>query len=434
MADENRERIIAGLEDLGLSRNEAKVYYVLVSLGESKASEIAKKSGVAREKTYKALKRLKMKGYVKEIRGKPSKWIAEPPEKVFSPLIQDFKRRVSEQEAVLRELEELHIKARSKFDKREVSVWEVGEKDSEQLVYNLIKNTSEELNILLSPYHLSKFTYGVFKDLLKKISKKDLRINIVTWLLERDIFTHAKLNPYADVYILRDDPLDYSYIVSDGEAGVIIDQNQRCLYFTNPRIGNSIRSLIKLLTIRATPLNKYLDLYDAIGEIVEGAPLTNVTISNTLNSLLERLTSNIQRFGYNPNGDLMSIVTDTTINVLSEIFPKYREMSLIEKVRLLKTLFEALNGDSYVDIEGDTKKEKIYVTIELRYDMDGFKKYQEILGGRPLYPHPYILTLDHELRKAGYKRYVSLLTIDKTSEVMKIRYQYRRREGLKLRS
>ncbi len=434
MADENRERIIAGLEDLGLSRNEAKVYYVLVSLGESKASDIAKKSGVAREKTYKALKRLKLKGYVKEIKGKPSKWIAEPPEKVFSPLIQDFKRRVSEQEAVLKELEELHIKARSRFDKKEVSVWEVGEKDSEQLIYNLIKNTMEELDILLSPIHLTKFTYGEFKDLLKKVSKKDLKINIVTWLLDMDIFTHAKLNPYADVYILKENPLDFTYVISDGEVGVIIDQNLRCLYFTNKRIGNSVRSLIKLLIMRGTPLSKYLDLYDAIGEIVDGAPITVTSISHTLNNLLERLTSNIQRSKLGSNADILGLITETTIDTLSEIFPKYSEMSLIEKIRLLKTLFEALNGESIVDIEGDTKKEKIYVTIEFRYDMDGFKRYQEILGGKPLYPHPYILTLDHELRSSGYKRYVSLLTIDKTNEVMKIRYLYRRGKGLKLGS
>ncbi len=427
MADEARERIIAGLEDLGLSRNEAKVYYVLITLGESKASDIAKKSGVAREKTYKALKKLKSKGYVKEIKGKPSKWIAEPPDKIFNPTIEEIKKRVSEQEAIIKILEELHLKAKSKFDKQEVNVWEIGDRDSEQLIMNMVRNVSNKLEMVLSPYHLTKFTYGEFKDAIKKVSKKDVDIDIVTWLLDYDIFTHAKLNPYADVYILNENPLNNSYILVDGESGVIIQPDNRCIYFTNKKMSNAISGLINILISRATPLSRYLDLYDAIGEIVEGAPLNTDSISKVLNSLLERITNdflNINSLDENP----LDIMTESTISVLEKIFPKYREMSLNEKLKLLETLFESISNNVSLEIDPTTKRDKLYITISINYDPETLRKYHDFVNGKPLYPHPYIAAMDKELRNAGFKRGISLLTINRIDERIEIRYLYRKKE------
>ena len=427
MAEEAKERIIAGLEDLGLSRNEAKVYYILITLGESKASEIAKRSGVAREKTYKALKKLKSKGYVKEIKGKPSKWIAEPPDKIFNPTIEEIKRRVSEQEAIIKILEDLHLKARSKFDKQEVSVWEVGDRDSDQLILNLIKNANKRLEMVLSPYHLTKFTYGEYKDVLKKISKKDVEIHIVTWLLDYDIFTHAKLNPYADVYILTENPLNNSYVLCDGESGVILEPDNRCIYFTNKKICNAIEGLVTLMRERGTPLNRFLDLYDAIGEIVQGAPLNIGSIAKVSNMLLERITTEIQKMD-GVNAKPLDVLIDATINVLETIFPKYREMSLTEKLKLIETLFESLSDGISLEIDPTTKRDKMYVTLSIRYDPESIRKYHELINGKPLYPHPYIVAMDRELKNAGFSRGISLITVNRIEERIEIRYLYRKRE------
>ena len=420
---EGRERIIAGLEDLGLSRNEAKVYYVLVTLGESKASEIAKKSGVAREKTYKALKKLKARGYIKEIKGKPARWIAEPPEKIFSPTINEMKRRVNEQEAIIRTLEEFHLKARSRFDKQEVSVWEVGEKDSEQLITSMMKNVNDRLDMVLSPYHLTKFTYGEYKDILKKLRKKGIDINIVTWLLDYDIFTHAKLSPYADVYILTENPLNNSYILCDGESGAILEPDYRSIYFTNKRICRGVEGLIILLRNMGAPLNRYLDLYDAIGEIVKTAPLNNGSIVKVSNMLLEKITYEIQMVD-GVKQDPREILTDATINVLESIFPKYRDMSLTEKLKLLETLFESLSSNTSLEIDPTIGRDKMYITLTIKYDSESIKTYQQLINGKPLYPHPYIVAIDKELRSSGYRRRISLITINRVEGKIEIRYLY----------
>lgn len=50
------------LEELGLSRNEARVYEALLSLGSAKAGRVAKHAGVERTSTYNALQQLLSKG------------------------------------------------------------------------------------------------------------------------------------------------------------------------------------------------------------------------------------------------------------------------------------------------------------------------------------------------------------------------------------
>ncbi|MBW3017352.1 hypothetical protein KY316_03180, partial [Candidatus Woesearchaeota archaeon] len=54
------------LEDLGLSKNEAKVYLSLIHLGSSTAGAISKNNKVPRPNVYDALERLKEKGLAAE--------------------------------------------------------------------------------------------------------------------------------------------------------------------------------------------------------------------------------------------------------------------------------------------------------------------------------------------------------------------------------
>ena len=55
------------LEDVGLSRQEAKIYITVLKLGMPKASIIAQKTGMARGGVYYTLKLLKEKGFISEV-------------------------------------------------------------------------------------------------------------------------------------------------------------------------------------------------------------------------------------------------------------------------------------------------------------------------------------------------------------------------------
>ncbi|GAB6101253.1 hypothetical protein JCM16138_04760 [Thermococcus atlanticus] len=78
--------VIENMKLLGLREYEARIYATLVVLGPSKASEIAKESGVPRPRVYDVLKELHRKGFVDISEGNPAYFRAVEPEKVIASL------------------------------------------------------------------------------------------------------------------------------------------------------------------------------------------------------------------------------------------------------------------------------------------------------------------------------------------------------------
>lgn len=71
------------LQELGLSRNHAKVYLSLLKTGRSSIRQVSAKSGINRGTTYDALKELNKAGLVSfNIQGQRRKYFAESPQKI----------------------------------------------------------------------------------------------------------------------------------------------------------------------------------------------------------------------------------------------------------------------------------------------------------------------------------------------------------------
>lgn len=69
---EEFDSIIKTLRDIGLTEYEAKTYVALVALGEGPAEDIGNFAGIPRTSTYKVLRSLESKGFVKSLRGRPA--------------------------------------------------------------------------------------------------------------------------------------------------------------------------------------------------------------------------------------------------------------------------------------------------------------------------------------------------------------------------
>lgn len=89
-------KIIENLQKLGFTRNEAKIYAVLVCLKQARASEIAESSGVPRSKVYGTLRGMEKKGYVRIIEGEPTLFCCVEPEKLIFRIRTDFMLSLSE--------------------------------------------------------------------------------------------------------------------------------------------------------------------------------------------------------------------------------------------------------------------------------------------------------------------------------------------------
>lgn len=93
------------LENLGLSKNEAKIYETLLREGESPVGTLAVKSGVHRRNVYDTLNRLTEKGLAFEILEKPeNKYKAVSPDK-FSELLEEKQQQLF---SVMPEMEKLY--------------------------------------------------------------------------------------------------------------------------------------------------------------------------------------------------------------------------------------------------------------------------------------------------------------------------------------
>ena len=77
MAD---NKLIHTLESLGLSENEAKVYYAALTLGPASILNIARAAGIKRTTVYSVVEALKQRGLmVLEVKGFKQNYVAQDP-------------------------------------------------------------------------------------------------------------------------------------------------------------------------------------------------------------------------------------------------------------------------------------------------------------------------------------------------------------------
>ncbi|MBI4145308.1 helix-turn-helix domain-containing protein [Candidatus Woesearchaeota archaeon] len=96
------------LEKAGLRRQEAEAYLAALKLGVAKASEIAKKAGVAREAAYYILKSLQEKGFISEvIKSGVKHYSAVQPKRILQIIEEEKQRKAEAIHEALPELEAL---------------------------------------------------------------------------------------------------------------------------------------------------------------------------------------------------------------------------------------------------------------------------------------------------------------------------------------
>ncbi len=92
----DKNQIIKGLQNLGFTLNDSKVYFSLLTLGKSNPAKISEISGVDRPRVYDSLKRLTRKNFVEEEPTKRApKYKAKPPKFVFNNLRGDYNQKIS---------------------------------------------------------------------------------------------------------------------------------------------------------------------------------------------------------------------------------------------------------------------------------------------------------------------------------------------------
>ncbi len=172
-----KEEILSVLENIGLSKNEAKVYLALLFLGSSTAGEIARKSRLDRRNVYDALERLCERGLVGFVQKGKIKYF-EPSSP--SLLLEILRRKKKELEAKEKELaaavsrllnlylstrEEPNVIIYKGFDGIKYVLNSVLECAKENLVIGAHK-VHKELEYFLQNFHKRRIKLGVVDKLL----------------------------------------------------------------------------------------------------------------------------------------------------------------------------------------------------------------------------------------------------------------------------
>ncbi len=170
------------LEDIGLTRNEIKVYLALLSLGSTTSGPLIKQTGLHTSKVYDSLERLSEKGIVSHYLEDNSKHFKAVDPVRLKDFLAEKKKKITQQEAeIMKIIPFLQKRQRVENDDTEVEIFR-GWKGMDT-VYTLLRNTLKkgETNYVFGasngeePAEVMRF----FDEHNVKVAQKGIRYKIV---------------------------------------------------------------------------------------------------------------------------------------------------------------------------------------------------------------------------------------------------------------
>lgn len=188
------------LEQIGLSKNEIKVYFALLELDQSSATPIIKKSNIPYSKLYPTLDKLLSKGLVSFVIKNNVKYFqANTPENLIE-FINEKENQLSEQKKEIQALlPDLERRRKSAKDKQEALVFESieGVKAAFNRILNTLDRGEEYLVLTLGKELEEQSLITFFNNYHKKRIEKGIKARLITNIAIKDIF--LKYHKYKDM-------------------------------------------------------------------------------------------------------------------------------------------------------------------------------------------------------------------------------------------
>jgi len=226
------------LEQIGLSKNEIKIYFALLELEQSSATPIVKKSGVPNSKVYPTLEKLIKRGLVSYVIKNNVKYFQASDPKNLIDFLNDKEKLISQQK---KEIEKLIPKIERKRelakDKQEATIYEGF--DGIKVAFNNILNKvpkNQEYYVFTLGEELGKTELKhFFRDYHKKRIQKKIKVKLIANKKIRTIFLKhhlyknmkvkfSKLKLPTGIFIYEDYVMTVGWI-GDPTAFVIKSKN-----------------------------------------------------------------------------------------------------------------------------------------------------------------------------------------------------------------
>lgn len=164
------------LEQLDLSKQEAKIYLTTLKLGIAKASQIAQKANVQRGGAYYILKLLREKGFISEvIKSGVQYYSACTPEKILNIIEEERERKISVANSIIGDLKELEKTA---IERPSIEIYE-GYDGFKTIFSKLLEISNKELRCYLSA-NILEYLPHFHEQFRKRRVNKKIKIKTIT--------------------------------------------------------------------------------------------------------------------------------------------------------------------------------------------------------------------------------------------------------------
>lgn len=238
--------LIAELQELDLTSNEARILVFLLTRGHSNASEISRQTGIQRTETYNYISRLLSKGIVFSTFDRPQKYYSAPIEEVIDMLTESKRKALegfeSRKEEYRRMLDSIvgNKVVRTGNDGRERYNVIVGENAVLARIERMLGEAKEEVLAMVTDRDLANFYHEGRADQLVQLANKGISVELRT----------ASKN--VDEYILQGDNessillpktmenmVPTTFVIVDGKEMIILletnpfKKSELCGFYTN---------------------------------------------------------------------------------------------------------------------------------------------------------------------------------------------------------
>lgn len=235
------------LEELGLTRGEARVYVSLLKRKESKAGPIAKDTGLNRTTVYKSLDSLIRKGMatyaVKENRKYFSPSNPKNLESYLKEQENEIRKKRKESEETLKDLEALFLQ---RGEEAQVTIYK-GYRGLKSVFNDILRETKKEYLAMGIPEH-SEIFYKYFEEFDRELAKKRVKRRII---FERDVKKNIEscIKQGYDVRVVDKKFLSPSEVNIYGKnvALVVWEEVPTVIVIKSRAISASFRSYFELL-------------------------------------------------------------------------------------------------------------------------------------------------------------------------------------------
>lgn len=212
----------------GLSRNEIRVYIHIARTGMRKAREVSDALSLHRTETYRILRGLEKRGLISSVLEKPLKFIATPFEEAFDTLIKAKKLRIQLLEKKKRDLIDIWFSIpQQKVEPQNKEIFQILEGEELMIIKanEILERTKEEIYVFAPDLDLLRFYHSGFTDNLEKVSRKNVKVLLLTNHSSKSRFITEKMK-LTDVKHLFSNVEDLpSFIISDQEQLLLSIKN-----------------------------------------------------------------------------------------------------------------------------------------------------------------------------------------------------------------